>query len=377
MSINVVDTYLALKVKHITKYAKILLKSVYQAKSDNTEMLGKCIDKYLKYFVLDNKAISDFESKTEEFCLKNNINNEKEKKVVAVLFDTIPRLDIEILDSESTKNIMILSVLITAAIMLEEYTTSLAGSNFNYKEAIDKIKLDNSLSLQRQLLTTIKLVNPELKELTNENIRAFNKFLNLQKKVIFHLDFFQVFDLKKTPSIFFEVELKYDSKGLENFASERITELINLTNVASEYALITIEKLSVVIFRELFDQKTYNKFFVRLPNNFFDKRSNVKKLLSITKLSEIRNKIGFKINGVQLEKYYDDIVNLKENNFSIAIDDSSYLNYNVGKIKNVANYIFVASELSEAENKILKLGEENSVCLLLKEVKHSEIFLDL
>ena len=377
MNIDVVHTYLNRKTKYITRYAKIILKSLYKAQSDNTETIEKCVSKYFDYFVLNNEIDMNIQNKSEEFCANNNIKKEYDKKIVYVIFEAIPQLkDIKIND-EYSKSIITLLKIINSAIKLEEYTTSIVNENITFALAINKLEKEEHLFKGEEKWNDVAKVKKELKIKVDENVKQTKKIISLLKEDPFYLEGYQVYDTNESTNIYLEVGLKFDLLELENYDSKLINETYLENALANEHFLITLDKLLLIIFKGMIDNKNYSQFIVDLPKEFLSKKTSLKKLLNITNITYLKSKISLKIDGFQLDKYEDEIKQLKESGYNIALDDVSYLNNNVGRIRLFANYLYIDNDILSKRREVIPISEEVGIILINKEKSKEAVFIDL
>jgi hypothetical protein len=377
LNIDVVQTYLLRKTRYIARYAKIILKSVYKAQSDNTETIEKCVSKYFDYFVLYNEVDKDIQEKSDEFCANNSIENEYNKKIIYVIFESIPHLQTITINDEYKKTILLLSKILIAAIKLEEYTTSIVNPNINFNEAISKLSKEEGLFSGKELWNDVQKVKKELKESVDDNIKSNKKLLSLFKEDPFYLDYYQVYDTKDNANIYIEVELGYDKDFLSQFDPKVVKETYANSGVLNEHFMIGLDKLLLLIFKGTINDLNYSQFIIGMPKEFLKKKTSLKKLLNITNISYLKKRISLRIDGDQLDKYDEQIKQLKESGYNIALDDIPYLNDNIGKVRLFANYLYVDKEVLIKKHEILPISEDMGIKLIDKKDSKDAVFIDL
>ena len=277
MNIDVVHTYLLRKTKYITRYAKIILKSVYKAQTDNTETIEKCISKYFDYFVLYKDVDLNIQEKSNEFCVNNSIENDYNKKIIYVIFEAIPQLQTITINDEYKKTILLLSKILVSAIKLEEYTTSIANENIKFNEAINRLTKEDGLFEGKDSWNDVLKVKKELKKIVEENVKSNKKLLELFKQDPFYLDYYQVYDTKEKANIYIEVELGYDKTFLNDFDPKIIKETYANSGVANEHFLIGLDKLLLLIFKGMINNQNYSQFIIDMPKEFLKKKTSLMK----------------------------------------------------------------------------------------------------
>jgi hypothetical protein len=376
LNINIVEAYLKRKTKYITRYAKTILKSVYKAQSDNTETIEKCVDTYFDYFVLNNYNDENVHVKVNDFYLKNKIEDKIRKEVTIVIFDTIPQLKTRLIDDEYNKNLILLINILVSAIKLEEYTTSLTGENINVNEALQKLQQHDGL-FQGKEWNDIAKFKKELKTLVSDNVKTSKKILELFNKMPFYLDYYQLYDVLDSNNLYIEVELGHSKKTFADLDPKRVQETYMVSEVPDDHFLIILDKLMLLIFKGKIDKTNYSQFFVNLPSGFLKKKTNLKKLLNITTINKFKNSISLMIDGIQLEKYEEQVKQLIESGYNIAINDVSYLADNMGKIRLIAKYLFVDKEVLLKRMEIVPISEDAKIVLISKDKVKEAMLIDV
>lgn len=374
MSINFVEAYLTQKTKAITKYAKIMLKSVYQAKSDNTKTIEKCIDTYFKYFVLNENM--NIENRNE-FCVKNKITDDFQQEIIAIIFETITLLKNKVIDTEYTNNIILLSQILASSIKLDEYTNSLIKANMSSSEAIDLLEQNYGLFSDKNVWSNIKEAKQDLKDVVNNQFKTTKKIITALKKDPFHFNHYQIYDTPKTANIFIEAELDFEKSQLQPFDPKRIKESYENSDLPDKHTLIMVDKTIILLMLSRMNGRRNETYFIRLNDNFFGKKANVKKLLNMTKMNGLKAKISLIINGVQLEKYADQIKQLSVDNYGIALDDMPYLEKNVGNVRLIAKYLYIDTLFLARRHEIEPISEENHITLIDIGIKKEAILIDI
>lgn len=377
MNIDVVHTYLKRKTKYITRYAKIILKSVYKAQTDNTETIEKCVVNYFDYFVLYKEIDIDIQKKSDDFCKNNSIENEYNKKIIYVIFKSIPQLKSIKIDQNYSKTILLLSKVLVSSIKLEEYTTSIINENINATNAINKLTKEEGLFLEKNGFNDVAKIKKELKKAVNDNIKNNKKLLTNFKEDPFYLEHYQVYDTNDSNDIYFEVYLGFEKSKFEEFDPKILSNAYLNSNINEEHFLITLDKLLLLIFKGTINNQIYSQFIIDLPKEFLNKKTSLKKLLNITNIAYLKKLVSFKINGYQLDKYEDEIKQIKESGYNIALDDVSYLNENVGRIRLFADSLYVDKEILEKRKEILPISEEAGIILIDKTIDKEAVFIDL
>jgi hypothetical protein len=322
--------------------------------------------------VLENYEDRDIHKDAQDFCLKNKIVDDIRKKVIIVIFDAIPQLKTKVIDEEYTKTIIILSKVLTGAIKLEKYTTSLLGNNISFNEAINKLQKEDDLFKDTNIWNDVSKIKKELKEKVTENTKANKKAIEILNTDPFYLDYYQIYDTNESDNVYIEVELGYDKKPFIEFDPKRIQETYLISDISNEHFLIILDKLLLNIFNGKINNKNYSQFFINLPNRFLKKKTNLKKLLNMTNINYLKKKISFKITGVQLEEYENEIKQIMESGYTIALDDIAYLGDNMGKIRLFAKYIFVDKDVLLKRMEIIPISEDANITLIsLDKVKEA------
>jgi hypothetical protein len=322
--------------------------------------------------VLENYEDRDIHKDAQDFCLKNKIVDDIRKKVIIVIFDAIPQLKTKVIDEEYTKTIIILSKVLTGAIKLEKYTTSLLGNNISFNEAINKLQKEDDLFKDTNIWNDVAKIKKELKEKVTENTKANKKAIEILNADPFYLDYYQIYDTNESDNVYIEVELGYDKKPFIEFDPKRIQETYLISDISNEHFLIILDKLLLNIFNGKINNKNYSQFFINLPNKFLKKKTNLKKLLNMTNINYLKNKISFKITGVQLEEYENEIKQIMESGYTVALGDIAYLGDNMGKIRLFAKYIFVDKDVLLKRMEIIPISEDANITLIsLDKVKEA------
>ena len=104
--------------------------------------------------------------------------------------------------------------------------------------------------------------------------------------------------------------------------------------------------------------------------------TSLKKLLSITDVSYLKKKISLRIDGDQLDKYEEQIKQLKESGYNIALDDIPYLSENIGRVRLFADYLYVDDEVLIKRHEILPVSEDAGIILIDKKESKEAVFID-
>jgi len=219
-------------------------------------------------------------------------------------------------------------------------------------------------------------VKKELKKIVEENVKSNKKLLELFKQDPFYLDYYQVYDTKEKANIYIEVELGYDKTFLNDFDPKIIKETYANSGVANEHFLIGLDKLLLLIFKGMINNQNYSQFIIDMPKEFLKKKTSLKKLLSITDVSYLKKKISLRIDGDQLDKYEEQIKQLKESGYNIALDDIPYLSENIGRVRLFANYLYVDNEVLIKRHEILPISEDAGIILIDKKESKEAVFID-
>jgi EAL domain-containing protein (putative c-di-GMP-specific phosphodiesterase class I) len=377
MNLSVVDSYLEQKIKHIAIYTNILLKSIYQTKPDNIRVLDQCIIKYVETYVLNDDKIDDVKEKVKTFYSQNDIIHDKQKKIIAVFFEVMPRLEQAIKDETLLKDIIVLSQILTFAVDLEENTTPIVEGKLTYNKAIVKINKEYYFLKEKQLKKAITLAGKELRETVNENIRFHQKLSKLMHSDSFDLHFYNLYDLKRTPNKFFEVSLRYNLKGLKKYSSDRVNSVVDNSGLIVQHTTMLTEMLVLLLYKSLLRKKRYGMFFLRIPDKFFEDKINIDMLLRTTSIKEIKNKICLIVNYKQLDKNQSAILKLKNEGFCIAMDDLIFSENIEEELKRVVDYVVVDKQVKMKKSDLIKISEEKKVEIIRQGNNTKAILLSL
>lgn len=336
MDSDIVSLYLIRKKDNICWYANEFLKYTIKTESNLNNILSKIVEIYIENYYLDNNNNYDILDKYFE------TDNKKEtlmKSVLAsaLLFYTNSGLEAQI--KKDINTIVLLSNAIYLSInfdnCINEYKNSALDLDIRFNNFFDEFS------------TKLKINEDDIVELKNILLNRVKKDINCEKKFWKSLDdsnYCLNFKDSLNNSNIFLTTYYNDIKLLNRYDKEEVERISKTKGIYDDILSIYIQKLSIVVLKDLLCNNLEDRFIINIDKEFFNKIKNLNTLENMLGNSLIKNRIIFNFDFNNISEHLNIIDYLNENNYLCSIQNITESNLNTSIIEKF-NYIFIDSEL--------------------------------
>ncbi len=308
---NIMNEYLKITEKYITKYFKVILENRFNKKIS---------DEFIKTYI--EARYYDMEESQSRNELKSNILKKIYKKA-ELLLNEFPKQEVII---EQIKNF---------------YKYILYFDNVIHKK--DTEKLINDIYEKKKQITN--KVNEDfeqtLRNIVSEYKASIQDLLTKLESGEFSLEIKKISDENRLE----EIVLNHDIKFPMIYSNEAIqkafeTDIIKEDMQAVEYYLVIYKILKNIINGDMKKQ-----YIVSFQATIFDKKQKLKRIIEIINNQFIQEKITIKVKYMDFIKYKKEYSNLIRNGFKIAvlIDEG----FDISKLKEleISKYVLINKDL--------------------------------
>lgn len=316
MTVNIMEEYLDIVKKYITKYMKSILGYKYN-KEICDALTEKYIDaRYYNYFSVQDDSLTLRKKIMLELkklvtnLIEENHNMEKEINISAVFFYYILYFDNIIMAKNIEKKI----------------------------ENIDKLR--------------VKLLNKQNDFFRNEIYDIISNW-NKEKLEEFEKYESKEFELKITPfqnnKNINNVRLMQNIKFPYIFSEFALNKAFNTGIISEDKLYVEYYLISVKVIKDIIRQNFKKQYIIEFADSLLEKNKKIKGLLNIINNSAIQDKLSLKIKYEKYINYKEEIYELLRSGFKIAIvlDDSFEVEYSNLEKLNMFSYVIVNKELKK------------------------------
>lgn len=337
MENEIISLFLNRKKQNISKYSEIFAKYSLKGNVKLNKIINKIVEIYYDKYYLDKNL--DFSLLTKYFEItKTKESIMKDVLLSSILFYKNSGLEEQI--DNDIKTIVVLSNLIYLSINLDEYTNELINQSIDIDSRLEsyfnrfenKIKVEENLNeLKQELISSVK-----------KDINSEKKFWKLLDNNTFILKFKQ--SLKNNN--IYKVDYEYIIKMLNRYDESEIDKTILTKGINDDILTIYLEKLAVIILKNLLYKHNEDLFFINIDYSYFDKNKNLISLEKIFLNPIIKKHIVFCFEAKNLKDCNACLKYLNDKNYNLGLIDvfNNKLSTNVLE---KFNYIFMDSELYE------------------------------
>lgn len=314
MENDIVSLFLIRKKQIINKYANIFLKYTLKSEIDLEKIVFKVIDIYIDNFYLEDNT--DFSYLTQYF----EVGNTKETLMKNVLLSAILFYKNNGLENQiknDIKTIVILSNTIYLSLSADEYINEYN----NYNDNIDT-RINNYFDT---FLPKLKIEQEQADSIKDELYIQFKKDINIEKKfwkTLVENNYILTFKTDNDNN--YLVNYHHDIKLLNRYDKEIIDKVSYTKGIVDDNLSIYLEKLSVVILKDLLSKKYNDLFFINIYPDYFNKNKNIINFEKIINNNNIKSHIVFCFDINEIDDNTNVYEYLKSKDYLIAVNNINY-----------------------------------------------------
>ncbi len=335
MENDIVSLFLIRKKQNIYKYANIFLKYTLKNDIDLSKIVYKVIDIYVDNFYLEDNT--DFSYLTQYF----EVGNTKETLMKNVLLSAILFYKNNGLENQiknDIKTIVILSNTIYLSLNADEYINEYNNSSINMDT-----RINNYFDI---FLPKLKIDSDQIKDIKEELYNQFKKDINVEKKfwkTLVENNYNLVFKTDNKNN--YLVDYYYNIKLLNRYEKDLIDRVSFTKGIVDDNLSIYLEKLSVVVLKDLLLKNYNDLFFINIYPDYFNKNKNIINLEKIINNKNIKSHIVFcfdinniddNINVIEYLKSKDCLLGINNINYQTKISINSFINF---------DYVFINNDI--------------------------------
>lgn len=357
MENDIVSLFLIRKKQNINKYANIFLKYTLKNDIDLNKIINKVIDIYVDNFYLEDNT--DFSYLTQYF----EVGNTKETLMKNILLSAILFYKNNGLENQiknDIKTIVILSNTIYLSVCIDLYTNEYKNYNTSMETRINsyfdiflpKLKIDE------EHITSIK---DDLYNQVKKDINVEKKFWKTLVDSNFCLSFKT--DYKNN----YLVNYDYNIKLLNRYDKEIIDKVSFTKGIVDDNISIYLEKLSVVVLKDLLSKNYNDIFFISIYADYFNKNKNIINLEKIISNKNIKSHIVFCFDINSIDDNINVIEYLNSKGYLLAANNITYqTKISINSFTNF-NYVFINSDILDKYKDYKEYWGEAEVKFILSE----------
>lgn len=367
MENDIISLFLARKKQNISRYCEIFIDYTLKSKVKLNSIIEKIVEIYIDNYYIEKNT--DFSLLTKYFEIgKTNESLMKDILLSSLIFYKNSGLESQIVND--IKTIVILSNSIYLSVSLDNYVNELKNSGVDIQ-----IKLSHFFEKYKN---KFRISQEELESLSLELLNTIKKDLSVEKKFWKSLNSNTNFLLdfkvgKRNPNCYI-VNYKYDIKLLNRYDKNEIEKISYTKGIIDDIITIFIEKLSIVVLKDLLYQNFSDKFFIDIYCDYFNKNKDLLNLDRILANSSIKSRIVFGFRLSDATKNINVIKYLNSKGYMCAvtnIDDkitqSSF---------DMFNYVFISSDKLEKYNEYKQLWDIKNIEFITDNFELVDVTLD-
>lgn len=335
MENDIVSLFLFRMKQNINKYANIFLKYTLKNDIDLGKIVYKVIDIYIDNFYLEDNT--DFSYLMQYF----EVGNTKETLMKNVLLSAILFYKNNGLENQiknDIKTIVILSNTIYLSLSALEYTNEYKNYNIN----IDT-RINNYFDA---FLPKLKIDDEQIVNIKEELYSQLKKDINIEKKfwkTLVENNYNLTFKTDNKNN--YLVNYYYNIKLLNRYDKDIIDKVSFTKGIVDDNLSIYLEKLSVVVLKDLLSKNYNDVFFINIYADYFNKNKNTINLEKIINNKNIKshivfcfdiNTIDININVIEYLKSKDYLLAVNNINYQTKISINSFINF---------DYVFISNDI--------------------------------
>ena len=336
MDSDIVSLYLIRKKDNLCWYANEFLKYTIKSETNLNNILSKIVEIYIENYYLDNNNNYDllnkyFETDNKKETLMKNVLSS------ALLFYTNSGLEAQI--KKDINTIVLLSNAIYLSINFDNCVNEYKNS------ALDlEIRFNNFFD---EYGSKVKISDEELNDLKNILLNRVKKDNNSEKKFWKSLEdtnYLLHFKDSLSNKNIFLTSYSNDIKMLNRYSFEDIDKVSKTKGIYDDMLSIYIQKLSIVILKDLLCNNLDDLFFIKIDQEYFNKSKNISNLESILGNTLVKKRIVFIFDINYISDNMNIINYLNENEYLSAIDNIQESNLTYPLIEKF-NYVFIDNDI--------------------------------
>lgn len=368
MNNDIVLCYLNRKKQNIINYTEVLLRHVLKKKAKLTKTISKIVDIYINNFYLAETI--DYEE-LEEFI---KVDKNQDPNLKAVLLSSIlcyKNNNLEEKISSDTKKIIFISNVISMAIAIEQNVNTVKYPEINPIIVMDKVLKEYKNRLFESTKDSLTSARDELELLIKKDISVEKKFWKLLENSTFNLTFSTT-----TNKNYFLVDCDYEMKMLNKYSLKDINYIEMNKGINDKINIIYIESLLILALKNFIKGHTDDKFFIKLPIEFYTKKKNINVLTDIFSNPCLMEKIVFMFDFDEFNKYRADISDFKNFGYKLSFDK---VGTNETKNRNMFSdikIVFIDKQFLIANEKYTELWKDKKVEFIENELHPKNIEIE-
>ena len=352
MENDIISLFLTRKKQNVCKYADLFIKYSLKNKVKLNKIINKIVEIYYDKFYLEKNL--DFSLLSKYFEIgKNNESVMKDVLLSALLFYKDSGLENQI--ESDIKTIVILSNAIYLAISLDDYTNEYKNSNVEFENRIENFftTFESKLKLKSEEIDDIKT---EFISVVKKDVTAEKKFWKCLTDNNFNLSF----KIDNENHNYFLVDYSYDIKLLKRYDSKEVEKASYTKGIIDDILTIYLEKLAVVVLKDLLSKNINDLFFINIYADYFNKNKDLLALDRILVNDSIRQRIVFCFDIKNTKKDMNVIKYLSSKGYKLGLmlNDEAITST---ATTSLFNYVFTTKEVIEKYSEYKELWDIKNV----------------
>lgn len=352
MENDIISLFLNRKKQNICRYTEIFAQYTLNNNKLN-KIINEIVEIYINKFYLEKNL--DFSLLTKYFEItKTNESVMKDVLMSAIMFYKENGLEEQI--EKDIKTIVILSNLIFLSVNLDDYVNE-------YKHGEEEIDSRIKLFLE-SYQAKIKVPDELLDLLMSELLSLVKKDTSAEKrfwKCLVNNNYLLHINQSLKNNHLFKIDYEYDIKMLNRYDQSEIEKTCLTKSIMDDILSIYLEKLSVIILKNLLMRNTDDNFIISINSDYFNKNKNLINIERILSNDSIKKRIVFGFSADSIKSSMSAIKYLNSKGFKLGLMDITE-QFNISTMTfDIFDYVFIDSD-------ILKKYEEYEEVWNIKEI---------
>jgi len=324
----------------------------------NEEILSNIINIYYDKYYLNKSA--NYEKINKYINVNSNINY-KLKRILLSIIDYYENNNQTDIIKKNEENILYLDILIYIGLKIYDMNFKQLDEPKKIEKIINNI-IDNFVKIRfRKDRNLNKLINN-----IKDNVLDNNYFFNTINKLNKDNSFNKYLKINKNIDYFKSI-YNYKINSLNKYDEKDINIVFNELNIEEEISKISYDLLYYTNFKTLNNNKKYNYLFPITKNILVN---NIKYYYA-ERNKKILDNIKFVINFNELEKDYDFINFIKENNVDLYIEvDKSFETNNYNLFMDIKN-IIIPEDFLTLNEKYREIWKDMNINFIIKNIDNN------